>query len=130
MNKNNFWRAKECMQVATKEQADANVRALLEWKNKLGPELWRELYVVIPTVWPMSRTNTRFELFRGLLDHDRVETNIFCSEYPRTMDESRALLGRIVGDRPRDRAAGVWDRLPLDADEDDGAVDAGGCRQR
>ena len=49
MNKNNFWRAKECMQVATKEQADANGRALLEWKNKLGPELWRELYVVIPT---------------------------------------------------------------------------------
>ena len=47
----------------------------------------------------MSRTNTRFELFKGLLDHDRVETNIFCSEYPRTMDESRALLGRIVGDR-------------------------------
>ena len=99
MNEENFWRAKECMQAATKEQADANVKALMKWKNRLGSKLWRELYVVIPTVWPMSRTNTRLELFRGLLDHDRVETNIFCSEYPRTTDEARELLGRIVGDR-------------------------------
>ena len=99
MNKSNFWRAKERMQAATKEQADANVRALLKWKDRLGPKLWRELYVIIPTVWPMSRTNTRLELFRGLLDTDRVETNIFCSEFPRNMDEARELLGRIVGDR-------------------------------
>ena len=36
MNEDNFWRAKECMHVATKAQADANVRALLKWKNRLG----------------------------------------------------------------------------------------------
>ena len=72
MNKNNFWRAKECMQLATKEQADANVKALLKWKDRLGPKLWREMYVIIPTVWPMSRTNTRLELFRGLLERNPI----------------------------------------------------------
>ena len=72
MNKNNFWRAKECMQLATKEQADANVKALLKWKDRLGPKLWREMYVIIPTVWPMSRTNTRLELFRGLLERNSI----------------------------------------------------------
>ena len=99
LNKSNFWRVKECMLLATKEQADANVRALLKWKNRLGPELWRDIYVIIPTVWPVARTNPRLEIFRNLLDEDRIETHIFCSEYPRTLEEARTLLGRIVGDR-------------------------------
>ena len=87
------------MHLATKEQADANVQALLKWKNKLGPALWRDIYVIIPTVWTVARTNPRLEIFRNLLDEDRIESHIFCSQYPRTVEEARTLLGRIVGDR-------------------------------
>ena len=99
MNQANSLRAKDTMKFATKEQADANVSALLEWKERLGPALWREVYVVIPTVWPVAGNNPRLEIFRNLLDEDRIDTNIFCSEQPRSLDECRTLVGRIVGDR-------------------------------
>ena len=99
LNKGNFWKIKECMQQATKEQADASIQALLMWKNKLGPKLWRDIYVIIPTVWPVARSNPRLEIFRNLLDEDRIDSHILCSEYPRTLDEARTLLGRIVADR-------------------------------
>ena len=99
LNRDNFWRIKECMMLATKEQADESVKALMKWKNKLGPDLWHNVYVVIPTVQPVARTNPRFEIFRNLLDEDRVETHIICSEYPRNEEEARTLLGRVVGDR-------------------------------
>ena len=65
----------------------------------MGPKLWRELFVVIPTVWPVGENNPRMELFRNLLDKDKINTNIIMSEFPRDTTECRTLLGRIVGDR-------------------------------
>ena len=98
-HKENFDNIIRCFQLATQAQADANVEALLKWKKMLGPELWREMYVFIPTVWPVSRNNPRLELFRNLLDEDRVDTHILASEWPRNEGECRTTLGRIVGDR-------------------------------
>lgn len=99
LNAVNFWRLKECMRLATKEQADANVQALIKWKNQLGPKLWHDVYVIIPTVWAVNLASPRLEIFRNILDKDRVETHIICSEYPRNVDEARTLLGKIVTDR-------------------------------
>ena len=65
----------------------------------LGDELWRELYVIIPTLWPVSRSNPRSELFRALLDEDKVETNIILSEWPRNEEDCRTMIGRVIGDR-------------------------------
>ena len=87
------------MRLATKEQADANVQALIKWKNQLGPKLWHDVYVIIPTVWAVNLASPRLEIFRNILDKDRVETHIICSEYPRNVDEARTLLGKIVSDR-------------------------------
>ena len=90
---------KRCFTLANEIQSKANLEALLKWKIMLGPEVWRELYVVVPTTWPVSRANLRAELFRALLDKDKVDSNIILSEYPRCEEECRTLLGRIVGDR-------------------------------
>ena len=98
-NKNNFENITRCMQLAVKVQSEANVEALLKWKKMLGPELWREMYVFIPTVWPVSKSNPRIELFRNLLDEDRIDTHILASEWPRNDGECRTTLGRIIGDR-------------------------------
>jgi len=99
LNNDNFSRMMLSMDTAAQSQADANVAALLKWKKSLGPVLWREMYVVIPTVWAVNTHNPRQELFRHLLDEDRVDTHIIMSEYPRSPQEARTLLGRIVGDR-------------------------------
>ena len=147
MNQANSLRAKDTMKFATKEQADANVSALLEWKERLGPALWREVYVVIPTVWPVAGNNPRLEIFRNLLDKDRIDTNIFCSEHPRSLEECRTLLGRNVGDRAVGRfvfGLGSHERImktvalstPVDAVSDDAipaiqaALRDNGCQVR
>ena len=98
-NHSQFDNVKRCFTLATKTQAKENVEAILKWKKMLGPELWRQLYVVVPTLWPVSKSNPRSELFRALMDEDMVDTNIILSEYPRSEEECRTILGRIVGDR-------------------------------
>ena len=102
-NKNNFDAIILCFKLATEAQADANVEALLEWKKMLGPELWREIYVFIPTVWPVSKSNPRIELFRNIMDKDRIDTHIIASEWPRNEGECRTTLGRVIGDRAMSR---------------------------
>ena len=98
-NHSQFDNVKRCFTLATKTQAKENVEAILKWKKMLGPELWRQLYVVVPTLWPVSKANPRSELFRALMDEDKIDTNIILSEYPRSEEECRTILGRIVGDR-------------------------------
>ena len=98
-NKSNFSLITRCIELAVKNQSEANVEALLKWKKMLGPELWREMYVFVPTLWPVSRNNPRIELLRNLMDEDRVHTHLFASEWPRNENECRTMLGRIVGDR-------------------------------
>jgi len=99
MNRKHFKHIKTIMSAATKSQADVNTAAMLKWKARLGPKLWRDVHVIIPTVWPVAAKNTRQELFRNILDPDRAETHIISSEFPRDMNDIRRLLGRVVGDR-------------------------------
>jgi len=99
LNNENFPRTKLCMQSAVKAQADACVRQIIEWKHMMGPEEWRELYVVIPTVWAVGAENPRKTMFRQFMDEDRVDSHIITSDHPRDHGEARTLLGRIVGDR-------------------------------
>lgn len=99
VNDAGFAMIKRCMEHATAAQAEANIPALLEWKRRLGAELWSKVYVVIPTVWPVAGNNPRLEMFKKILDSDKVESHIICSEWPRGVEEGRDLLGRVVGDR-------------------------------
>jgi len=99
LNQDNFPRIKQCMKASTKAQADACVRQLISWRDMLGPIEWRELYVVIPTVWAVGAENPRKTMMRQLVDKDRIDTHIITSEYPRNHAEARTLLGRVVADR-------------------------------
>lgn len=99
LNNDNFPRIKACMKAATKCQADNCVKQIVQWKNMLGEEAWRDLYVVIPTVWAVEKENPRKEMFKQLMDPERVHSHIITSEYPRDQSEARTLLGRVVGDR-------------------------------
>ena len=99
LNQENFPCIKQCMKTATKAQADACVRQLINWRDILGPIEWRELYVVIPTVWAVGAENPRKTMMRQLMNKDRIDTHIITSEYPRNHAEARTLLGRVVADR-------------------------------
>ena len=147
LNEKNRARAKKMMDIATQEQVSANIKGLLKWKERLGPAVWRDVYVIITTVWTVSSQNIRMELFRNLLDEDRVVTHIFCAEGPRNADECRTLIGRIVGDRALGRyvfgTSSHFNQMktlalstPVDALQDDAipnihnALKANGCVPR
>jgi hypothetical protein len=57
------------------------------------------VYVVIPTVWPVALNSPRLQLFERIIDADKIHTHIITSEYPRSIDEARNVVGRVVGDR-------------------------------
>ena len=99
LNQENFPCIKQCMNAATKAQANACVQQLISWRDILGPIEWRELYCVIPTVWAVGAENPRKTMMRQLMDEDRIDTHIITSEYPRNHAEARTLLGRVVADR-------------------------------
>lgn len=100
LNRENFPRIKRCMIEATTLQANLCIRQIIDWRdNTLTKEEWKELYVVIPTVWAVDKENPRKEMFRQLMFPGRAETHLITSEYPRNHEEARTLLGRIVADR-------------------------------
>lgn len=72
---------------------------LRKWKEELGPALWREVHVLIPTVWPVSEINPRQQVLAQLMDPDRVRTHIIKAEGAHSVEEARTTLGRVVGDR-------------------------------
>lgn len=84
---------------ASRLQAHAALPELQRWKQELGPKLWREVYVLIPTVWPVSGRNPREQMFEMLLDADRVATHIIKAEGAKDIEEARTTLGRVIGDR-------------------------------
>ena len=84
---------------AARIQARAVTAAITRWKRELGPELWRRLYVVIPTVWPVSRESPRQQIFRQLMDPEEVNNRLIIGEGVGSIEEARTLLGRIVADR-------------------------------
>ena len=106
---------------AARIQAHAVTEAISRWRQELGPELWRQLYVVIPTVWPVSRESPRQQIFRRLMDPEEVDNRLIIGEGVRTIDDARTLLGRIVSDRlvgrlvftPRQREKPCVDRGPV-----------------
>lgn len=84
---------------AARLQAHAALPELRKWKEELGPSLWRELHVLIPTVWPVSEINPRQQVLAQLMDPDRVRTHIIKAEGAHSIEEARTTLGRVVGDR-------------------------------
>lgn len=87
------------MAAATLEQAKCILPAMLKWKKMLGPAEWSKVYIMIPTVWPVALNSPRLQLFERIIDPDKVNTHIITSEHPRSHEEARDVVGRVVGDR-------------------------------
>ncbi|GJL61516.1 MAG: hypothetical protein NPIRA04_01700 [Nitrospirales bacterium] len=87
----------EAMKAAMELQIQAGLSALSQWKQKLGPQEWDKLHVLIPVVWPVAQGNPRRQLFEHLMTPERAKTNIF-EVHARSHDEARTTLGRIKGD--------------------------------
>lgn len=86
------------MANAARIQAHADLDALLQLKARLGDE-WRDLYFVIPTVWPVAGDNPRERMLAMLMDSDRVSSRIVKMEGKSGMDDILTTLGRVIGDR-------------------------------
>lgn len=89
----------QALNCASQLQVNAAFPLISKWKDELGPEKWRDLYVLIPVLWPVARRNPRQQIFENLMDEDRIKTHILKTEGARTFEDSRLTLGRIVGDR-------------------------------
>jgi hypothetical protein len=87
------------MANAARLQVEAALPPLRKWREELGPKLWRNLYVVVPTVWTVSGRNARQAIFEQLMDADRIRTHLIKAEGASTIDDARTTLGRVVGDR-------------------------------
>jgi len=87
------------MAAATLEQARCILPAMIKWKRMLGPAEWSKVYIMIPTVWPVALNSPRLQLFERIIDPDKVNTHIITSEHPRSHEEARDVVGRVVGDR-------------------------------
>lgn len=89
----------KALKCAAQMQVKSSLAALQRWKEQIGPELWRDVYVVIPVIWPVARVNPRQQIFEKLLDPDRTISHIIKAEGVSTIAGARELLGRIVADR-------------------------------
>ena len=87
----------EAMKAAVELQVQAGLNAMNQWKQKLGPQEWDKLHVLIPVVWPVAQGSPRRQLFEHLMTPERAKTNIF-EVHARSHDEARTTLGRIKGD--------------------------------
>ncbi|KAL1454123.1 hypothetical protein WDU94_010404 [Cyamophila willieti] len=91
--------AEKALTCAAQIQAESGLIELNKWKKMLGKKAWRDLYVIIPVVWPVARLNPRQLIFEKLMDKDRVATRILKAEGSYSVEEARATAGRIIADR-------------------------------
>ena len=88
----------ESMFNAARLQVQDTIPELLKWKRKLN-EKWRDLYVLIPTIWPVAGRNPRQQIFEKIMNQERIKTHIIMLEGASNTDEALTSLGRIVVDR-------------------------------
>lgn len=90
---------RECMDAAAQLQVRSVTDALLAWREMLGAEQWKKLYVMIPTIWPVAENSPRWQIFRSLMEPENIDTHLLTGEGVRNDEEARELVGRIVADR-------------------------------
>jgi hypothetical protein len=86
------------VQRAASIQTHALLPALQKWKDELGAE-WENTYFLIPTVWPVSAINPRYQVISQLVSPQQAKTHIIMIENQSSLKDQRATLGRIVSDR-------------------------------
>jgi len=80
--------------IAAEIQMEALVNYLYQLKMELGPEEWRKLHALIPTVWPVSKDNPRELALRWVMDPATVDTNLVIAEGVKTVEDALVTLAR------------------------------------
>lgn len=88
----------KAVKCSAKIQVMSTIRQLKIWKEQLGEE-WDDLYVLIPVIWPVARTNPRRQIIELFMSEEKRMTNIIMAEGAKTIHEARELLGRVISDR-------------------------------
>lgn len=89
----------KALTCASQIQSKAAMIELKKWRSSLGAKEWREVYVIIPVIWPVARMNPRQLIFEQLLDKDRIKTHIIKAEGAMSIEEARTTSGRVIADR-------------------------------
>jgi tRNA(Arg) A34 adenosine deaminase TadA len=84
------------MANAGRVQVEADLPALMEWKKKLGDK-WKDVYVIIPTVWPVAGDNPRERMLSFLLPNPSLQ--IVKVQNQSSEADLFTTLGRVIGDR-------------------------------
>jgi tRNA(Arg) A34 adenosine deaminase TadA len=87
---------RQAVSNAGRVQVEADLPALMAWKKKLGDK-WKDLYVIIPTVWPVSGDNPRERMLAFLLPNPSIQ--IVKVQNQSSEADLFTTLGRVVGDR-------------------------------
>jgi hypothetical protein len=83
---------------AAQEQVETSIPALRKWKESLGED-WKNVYVIVPTVWHNTGVNGRKLILQQVLDKENQNSHIILSENVKTVAEARTVVGRAVTDR-------------------------------
>ena len=87
--------------LSAKTQVDAFTEVLCGWRERLGEEEWKKLYVVVSAQWTLSTENVHQLIIANCMASEKLATeNLFVTSVPLSgIEEARNLCGRIVGDR-------------------------------
>lgn len=87
--------------LAADIQVSAFTATLEKWREELGEEEWKKLYVVISAQWTLSTENVHQLIIANTMASEKLAAkNIFVTSVPLSgIEDARALCGRIVGDR-------------------------------
>ena len=86
------------IKTAAALQVQALLPHLQQWKDELG-ERWKDVYALIPTIWPVSAINPRMQVLSQLMSPEQVRGQVLLLENAGSVLDQRATPGRILGDR-------------------------------
>ena len=86
--------------MAAQTQVHAFLEILNQWRKLLGDVAWSRLYAVVSAQWTLSTENVHQLIIGHTMSKEQAEENILVTSRPlASLEEARALVGRVVGDR-------------------------------
>jgi len=105
------------MRLAAEDLVAGVTKQVTEWRDVIGPEEWKELYVVILAIWTTEVRNQHWVILRNLMDPENVDDHLITisvGEFDEvTVPVALDNLARIVQDKIA--AVMVFSDLPDEA---------------
>ncbi len=86
--------------LAAETQVNAFTDLLLRWRKRIGEKAWSQLYAVSSAQWTLSTENVHALIISNMMSPQKAASRVFVTSMPlKNIDEARALVGRVAGDR-------------------------------